>query len=133
MKCVSFYHKETGLFNGTKLTVSDDSMIGINTPADHIAIEDFYDHLSQRVDIASGQVIDYQPPAPSADHEWNVTTKRWQLKPEIVAKQAARAQALRSIASLEASQARTLREFALGVDGAKDRLHAIDQQIAGLR
>jgi hypothetical protein len=95
MRVVSFYHRETGMFNGRHLMVSDPAMIPLNTPPDHIAIEgDHYDPLTQRVDIATGKVIDHLPPQPSPDHEWSAISRRWQLRPEVTAKQQARTAAL---------------------------------------
>lgn len=45
------------------------------------AIEGAYDHLSQRVDIETGEVVDWQPDKPEGDeytdHEWDAGTKRW--------------------------------------------------------
>jgi hypothetical protein len=29
--------------------------------------------------LTTGKVVDYQPPQPSDDHEWNHVIKRWQL------------------------------------------------------
>ncbi|WP_334157927.1 hypothetical protein [Oryzomicrobium sp.] len=40
---------------------------------------------------------------------------------------------LEQIAELEARQARPLRELALGIDGARERLLALDNQISALR
>ena len=133
MKTVSFHHKETGIFSSAVLTSTDDSAIAINTPRDHVAIEGAYDPLSKRVDVATGEVVDYQPPLPSADHEWNATTKRWQLTAAVTAKREARRSALASIAALEASGVRAVRELALGQAGALDRLKALDIEIAALR
>jgi hypothetical protein len=54
-----------------------------------VAIEGQYDHLSQRVDLATGQVIDYQPPAPAdtalATHRWDADTRRWVAEPTLEA------------------------------------------------
>jgi hypothetical protein len=134
MLVVSFYHRETGIFNGRHLMVSDPSMIPLNTPADHIAIEgDHYDPLTQRVDVATGKVIDHLPPQPSEDHEWNGISRSWQLKPEIVAKERARTAALGRITELELKALRALREHALGKNGAHERLKDIDTEISQLR
>lgn len=134
MRVVSFYHRETGIFNGRHLMVSDPAMIPLNTPADHIAIEgDHYDPLTQRVDIATGKVIDHLPPQPSADHEWSAISRRWQLRPEVTARQQARTQALARITQLELKALRALREHALGKPGAQERLKAIDTEITALR
>jgi len=134
MRVVSFYHRETGLFNGRHLMVSDAALIPLNTPPDHIAIEgDHYDPLTQRVDVGSGKVIDHLPPKPSDDHEWSSISRRWQLRPEVTAKQKAKAQALGRITELELKALRALREHALGKPGAHERLAAIDTEITQLR
>lgn len=134
MKVVSFYHRETGLFNGRHLMVSDPAMIPLNTPPDHIAIDgDHYDYQTQRVDVATGKVIDNIPPKPSEDHEWSTGARRWQIKPEITAKQQARNAALGRITELELKALRALREHALGKPGATERLAAIDTEISQLR
>lgn len=136
MKRYGFYHRETGLLANVVFSTDDENaMLANNTPADHIAIEGHHDSLSKRVDIATGQVIDYQPPAPSADHEWNAETKRWQLNAAVTAKAQARAAALAAIAILEGQSMRPMRELALGIGilGARSRLAAINSQIASLR
>jgi hypothetical protein len=121
-----FFHLETGALHRNHLVTSDASLVPLNTPDGHGAIDVVdgrrFDHLSQRVDLellkadddaaatawaavkdanrlartAGGDpgedppppprtvpsvkhVVDYQPPQPSADHEWNPARKRWQL------------------------------------------------------
>jgi hypothetical protein len=134
MRVVSFYHRETGMFNGRHLMVSDPALIPLNTPPDHIAIDgDHYDPMTQRVEIATGKVIDHLPPQPSPDHEWSVISRRWQLRPEVTAKQQARTAALARITELELKALRTLREHALGKPGAHERLKTIDTEIGELR
>jgi len=134
MLVISFYHRETGIFNGRHLMVSDPAMVPLNTPPDHIAIEgDHYDPLTQRVDVATGKVVDHIPPQPSEDHEWNSISRQWQLRPEITAKQQARKAALGRITELELKALRALREHALGKPGAHERLTAIDTEISALR
>jgi hypothetical protein len=134
MKVVSFYHRDTGMFNGRHLMVSDPAMIPLNTPPDHVAIEgDHYDPLTQRVDVGTGKVIDHIPPQPSEEYEWSAISRRWQLRPEVTAKQQARAAALARITELELKALRALREHALGKAGAHERLSAIDTEISQLR
>jgi hypothetical protein len=134
MRVVSFYHRETGIFSGRHLMVSDPAMIPLNTPPDHVAIEgDHYDPITQRVDVLTGQVVDHIPPKPSDDHEWSTISRRWQLRPEILAKEKARAAALARITELELKALRALREHALGRAGAHERLKAIDTEISELR
>jgi hypothetical protein len=104
-----------------------------NAPPGHGVVEGIFDHLSQRVDVATGKVIDYQPPQPSADHEWHAPSKRWLLSDAATQRQARREAALKEIVRLESQQPRALREAALGQAGAVERLRLIDEQIAALR
>ena len=134
LRVIWFYHKDTGLFHGRHLMTSDPKLIASNTPADYIAIEgDHFDAISQRVDVATGKVVDRLPPQPSDDHEWNTSIRRWQLKPELVAKEEACRVALERIRYLELKALRALREHALGQASAKERLKSIDDEIAQLR
>lgn len=129
----AFYDEKTGLFASFHKTFNNAKSLKVNTPDGYIALAGRYDSLSQKVDIATGKVVDYQPPAPSADHVWDGTKKRWLLNEAAANKAAASDAARRAIAQLEASQHRPLREFALGVPGAKERLQALDEQIAAHR
>lgn len=141
MKTFSFYHRESGVVHHQRFGTDTgdeqrrERQLAANTPADHVAIEAVLDHLSQRVDLTgeTPAVVDYQPPAPSTDHEWNAETKRWQLKPEVAQRQAERERAFAKIRALESSQPRAVREAVLGQAGAVERLAAIDKQIAELR
>jgi hypothetical protein len=146
----SFYKKTTGAFTGFGYAGTIE-LLPINTPEDCDAIEGTFDHLSQRVDLSALRMIeeldpvadadkiaelrsrvvyDYQPPQPDDNHEWDIDVKRWQLKPEIAARQRDIEHAKSEIAILEASQLRALREFAIGAEGAAQRLKDIDDQIA---
>jgi hypothetical protein len=134
LRVVSFYHKLTGLFHPRHLMSSDAKTIALNTPQDHIAIDgDHFDRLSQRIDITTGKVIDLLPEQPSSDHEWSATDRRWQVKPEVLAREEARRVAMLRINQLEQSGIRSLRELALGEARAADRLKALDSEIAALR
>jgi hypothetical protein len=133
--CVSFsfYHKDTGFIHSFSMLTTNPQNVAINTPSDHIAIGGYHDPLSKKVDIATGAIVDYQPPAPSSNHEWNADAKRWQLTAAVQATNDKRAVARSRIAQLEASQHRAVRELALGTSGALQRLQAIDSEIAALR
>ena len=138
MKVVSYYDVTTGLFNGTTLATTNERAFLHNTPPGHAAIEGEYDHLSQRVDIAQTPpvVVDYEPPQPSADHEWNATKKRWVLSDEAQERATARNHALYRIAQLESQQARAIREHMLSGKATSpglDRLLAIENEITTLR
>jgi hypothetical protein len=144
MKQYSFYQKDSGAIHHVLFQTDDDGQLKNNTPPDHIAIEGAHDHRNKRVNVATGEVIDYQPPAPSDDHEWNAETKFWQVKTAVLDKQNKRSHALYQIAALEASQQRVIRELVLNLAGTKvfaegelsatrDRLHDIDTKIQKFR
>jgi hypothetical protein len=136
VRAVSFYHKETGQLAGNHMIVSDNEMLVLNTPPDHIAIDGHHDHLSKRVNIETKEIVDYQPPQPSDAHEWNDSTKRWQLNSISQEKLDKRNSALQAIAILEMRQPRMLREIALQSPGwmtAKADLIEIENMIIELR
>lgn len=132
---VSFYDPATGFFSGSSYHGPEDH-VEMNTPAGHAAIEGRHDHRSRRVDLSGAEpiVVDYQPPAPSPDHEWSGETRRWQLNRASQMELDARTAAVELIAILEASQHRALREYLLrGDPEMKARIQAIDDHIASLR
>lgn len=77
MNAYQIYDSASGLFTGAALSCDADQL-AINVPDGFSCLVGSYDVLSQRVDITSGSVIDYQPPQASADHVWNTATKRWE-------------------------------------------------------
>jgi hypothetical protein len=111
------------------LTLSTEQDVSRNTPIDYIAIEGHHDTNCKRVDLQTKTVIDYVPPQPSSDHQWNNDTKRWALR----TKGHARSTALMQISVLETKGIRAMREAQLGKLGAQDRLAALEAQIEGLR
>lgn len=136
----SFYHSETGLFHQSMLTCADEEQAARNTPAGYVHIAGVFDPLSQRVDIETGNVVDWQPAQPSADHTWDTTTRRWVLSASAAERERKRVRARARIAELEAKQARAVREHLLGIEPSEaDRargaltLREIDQEIARLR
>jgi hypothetical protein len=125
-----FYDAQTGLFSGRKMTCSERTLAA-NTPEGITAIAGNFDPMSQRVDLETGEVIDYQPPAPDDDHVWSHEVKRWQLKPEVRERRRNRAQARARIRELEESQHRPQRELAIDPDNeaARERLRNIEAEI----
>lgn len=132
MKHWSFYDLATGRLIGSGGSFKDEAMMIANTPEGAAAIEGRYDHESQRVDLKTGEVVDYQPPQPSSDHEWDEEAKRWALS------RAAqdRNRLLNDLDDLDKKQGRALREAILAVlpDGPERvRLAALDAEAAELR
>jgi len=139
MRTLHLYDVATGIFSGQSFSTNDiagfEEGLRLNTPPGHATIEGDIDHLSQAVDLKTGEIIDYRPPAPDSDHEWNSTTRRWQLKPEVQELQQKRAAALAEISALEAQQPRAIRELLLDPDNvdAKAKLQIIDRGIEDQR
>lgn len=113
----AFYHYDlsTGLFTGTLVRSSNptEEFIAINTPQGCGLMKGVTDHLSQRVDPKSGELVDYIPPSPGDEYEWNAATRRWQLKREIAEQQQRATLAQAQIEALELASLRPLREVRL--------------------
>jgi hypothetical protein len=136
-RAISIYSKETGLFTGRTVsgTGYTDELLASHLADGEASIDGHHDHLSRRVDLATGEVVDYQPPQPSSDHEWHAGARRWQLTQTASERLAKRRAALAQIAALELSQARPLRELLRDPTNAdaRKRLDAIEEQIVALR
>jgi len=128
-----YYDAATGIFQGHRVVASSEEILQANVPEGHILHIGEVDHLSQRMDIATSTIVDHQPPQPTAAHEWDEVAKRWKLSDAAAARHAAHTAALAGIAELEHSQHRAIREAALGLPGAVERLNEIDNKIAALR
>ena len=115
MNTWSFYISLTGMFTGCTFTGPLKSLQQ-NTPPGCSAIEGSFDHLSQRVDLATDKVIDYQPDAPmsTAEYIWEWRDKRWVKVNTFYGEQQRVEQMLvRGFALLTAAQERPLREIAV--------------------
>jgi len=131
---VHFYDSKTGLFTGvsihTNLTEPKavKKFIAENTPQGHGAYVGYVDAVAQKMDVATGQLMDHQPPQPSPRHEWNPITKRWQRAVGLK-----RSEALARIAELEKGQHRTVRETLIqachAVDALKESLTEASPQV----
>jgi hypothetical protein len=87
------------------------------------------------VDLATLQVVDYQPPQPDDKHEWDASSKRWRKRPEVAIAEARSQAALARIVELERAQLRPMRELAIDANNAeaKRRLAEIEREIVKLR
>ncbi|HTV76653.1 MAG TPA: hypothetical protein VMF03_00215 [Steroidobacteraceae bacterium] len=86
-----------------------------------------------RTAATARHVVDYQPPAPSADHEWNPTAKRWVPNAAAQASANAKAAARARHAELLASQSDDMRRAVLGDKDAARRLMAIEDEVSSLK
>jgi len=123
-----------GIWTG-RVVVCSETDVALNLAPGELARDDVV--APERSCIVDGQVADYRPPAPDADHEWNDAAGQWRLKASIAAQRARRAEAQDGIEALERQQARAMREHAIGRGGTpaqlKKRLEDIDDQITALR
>lgn len=85
----SFWRAADGIFLPLIMTLPSVAALEANMPPGCVAIEGRFDHLSQRVDLETDQVVDYQPPAPPDDAmqtwSWSVSIKRWVSSPTTAA------------------------------------------------
>jgi hypothetical protein len=128
----SFYDPATGLFTGRQMTGSE-SALALNTPEGLKAIAGQYDPLSERVN-EQGSVVDYEPPSPGDDYEWDHEARHWVLsaaaQQAIDADVAARAR----LAEIDLQSVRALREAAIGNNtDAIATLATLEQEAVPLR
>lgn len=135
----SLYDSGTGLFVGKTIMCPEDHL-SANILDGHAATEGRHDHLSSKVDISTGAVIDHQPPRPSQDHEWNANAKRWCLTATAQAREAAIAISRARRAVLIELQHDDVRRVALNpqdtqarkaLQAIEDEMSAINAELAG--
>lgn len=120
MNSWSFYDLTTGEFSTRRISSTAPLSLKKLTPAGCAPIRGRYDRRTQRVDIATGAVVE---------------RVRAQSEIDAEAQQSTRMTALARIRQLEEQQARPLRELAIDPanTAARARLATLDEQIAGLR
>lgn len=59
-----FYDAETGVFQRGSFSSTVQADVDANTPAGHVATTIAADPLTQRMDLETGQLVPYTPPAP---------------------------------------------------------------------
>ncbi len=144
---LSEFDASTGFFTGR----SFDGSAGLTELAmmlqpGHDLMPGTFDHLSQRVDVASGQVVDFQPAAPTDDElrtwVWSPQARRYQAVPTLLGRKAPLLERLeQQMAQMEsAEQGRPMRELLLALmaggtpdPAALDRLQAAESALAALR
>lgn len=141
-----------GILGRTFSTISADrgdpqvsAVLEANTPAGHGVVTGVVDWESQRVDLSTGAVVDWQPPRPADEAmrtwTWNEQARRWLPVPTLAALRAARvSEAQAAIVGAEAAQARPARELALAAAlgqpapaAALVRLQRLDDSVNALR
>lgn len=140
----SVYTIATGLFSGVVHDCDAADLVHM-LPEGCGVIEGRHDHLCRRVDLQTGAVVPWQPPAPADDEwltwAWNPAAERWQSTATLASLKRDRiAPVLSAILAAEEVQARPLRELQVaGLLGqaapaaAVARLQQIDADIQTLR
>lgn len=123
----SFYDLESGLFTGRCYS---GRRLAANTPEGCGAVAGQIDHLAMRVYLATGELIEFVPAPPSADHEWNALSKRWQLGVEAQERVDADVRARALLDEIDRKQARRVREILAASD---PQLAELEAQAAALR
>jgi len=146
MNSYSFYSTATGLFTGQVYSGAE-AHLELNTPAGCAARLGAWDCLSARVNLETGGVEDWQPPAPAdtADctHSWDATARRWLAVPTMAKREAdahaaidaaAGAARLRFITDVPGQQAVYLMKLqearALLADPQADAPHIVAEAVA---
>lgn len=114
-KTWSFYEAATGVFRAKRLTCPPS--FDVQVPEGCIVIEGIFDHERQRVDLATGEIIDDQSLGAQRDQERR------------------RSATLQQIAEAEQRQQRPMRELVRDPANveARRRLDEIEAEIAKLR
>lgn len=76
MNTYSTYNLQDGIFDGDTIICSE-RHLEMNIPEGYSCRVGVFDHLSQKIDLETGEVVDYIPPQPSENHQWNAEKKRW--------------------------------------------------------
>lgn len=131
-KTWSFFDPSTGQFAGRTYS-GPEAALEVNTPTGLAPLEGEFDHLSQRVDLDNAEVIDWQPPQPDDDHEWDSERRRWVQTAAARERDVRRMQAQVRIERAEKRQTRAIREHLLGDATALQRLADIEAEIVASR
>ena len=135
----SFFDLKTGLLTGQ--FYSGDDPTQMLTPGVGM-VEGIHDHLSKRVELGSGSVVNYRPPPPAdtedASHKWDSGAARWVPIATLAAnKKALCAAVVAEQYNAEQAQARAVRETLLlsGLqrDAALERLKVLEKRATSMR
>lgn len=130
-----FYRLSDGQFNGMRFE-GPEQYLAPNIPPGCGAITGVVDALSQRVDLESGALLDWQPPAPADDEfrtfAWDTVLRRWISTPtDAAVARDARAERDRLLAACDWVTVRALDQGEpVPIDWAvyREALRAIPQQ-----
>lgn len=129
-KNFTLYDRATGMFTGSHYFGNP----SLHETQDLASLDGHHDHLSSKVDVSNGNVVDYQPPQPDTNHEWDGKTRRWLLNAATTARIAAVQAAQARIAELATPERHLVRRLTLNPSDADARqaLVAMDEELARL-
>jgi hypothetical protein len=142
-KAWTIYDKSTGRIRG-HLRGDEEHAKLAETPTRGL-IPGTFDPVVQRVNLATGEVVNFIPDKPPTtehfDHTWDAQARRWMSVPTRAGRIAQNDELLRvRMAQAEAGQARALRDIALAValgnpppQAAVQALLRIERDVADLR
>lgn len=128
-KTWGIFNSVTGILRGNYS--GPEGTVEVQLRPGEVSVEGSFNGELVRFNAQLNQVQAFIPSSPGADYLWDQT--RWILTPLASARRSRSETALAKIAKLEAGQARTLRDLALGRPGALERLTTVDAAIAILR
>jgi hypothetical protein len=125
----------TGLFDGRTISAPDESVLALNPPPPGFSYKaGVTDWESQRVDLSTGAIVDYKPPAPDADHEWRDSLRRWVLSQSAEDRRRREAERRAELVALDGRLIRPLAERdGEDADEALGIIEDINKQKAALR
>jgi hypothetical protein len=116
MPALDFYDEGTGLWTGARYQGPTED-VPANQPAGSVPMPACeFPHAMRLVD---GTLVDYQPPRPDTEHEWNATERRWRKTAAAVQKDSEAERAKCTINDTLTTTVADLIEWALSVGGGK--------------
>lgn len=80
MRRVWSFVRPDGSFTGESFE-GDPAVMALNVPEGCTPVEGRHDHLCRRVDVETGEIVDWQPPRPAGDehtgYRWDDGIRRW--------------------------------------------------------
>lgn len=119
------YNTETGAL--LHRYVGPESQLDVNVPPGCSTIEAdlVIDANSQRVDLETQKVVDWQPPRPDENHYWDSGARRWLINPIVAETQRRRADLIQRIKELDERLIRPMAElFENPNDGAAREIYS---------
>lgn len=109
------YRKTDGIFTGAMHSADTFQEIAGNESGDIGLIAGVSDWQSQRVNLLTRELVEYQPPLPDADHEWDPQAKRVIVKVDVSVRRAKKRRGQDDVDALDRKTIRTVRELVISI------------------